>query len=241
MGLHIHYPPDLEPVRQLARAGKLAGLTIIDDTGFANDMVGLVPYVVLRKYGVEHQGYVEYGAVPGVIYQFDNEQNMAGDNNYYMDIMQTADLHNRKVVIFNDSVGWTEDNIWLDRREALRYCVEHGHYVGLHLYGDVTMGDDNYRPMIDPERPDAFRWFTGRVFHLYGLTPDLVPNFIATEAGAGGFQRNATPEQWIADVRRMNAYLQKFPWFKSFNLWDYTKPGMGFDKDIINDYVHQLL
>lgn len=239
----MHLPNDLEPIRTLARAGKLAGLTIIDDTDFANEMIRYVPFVVLRKYGVEHRGYVEYNAAPGVIYQFDNEVNNPDDLAYYMDVMRQADAHNRrKVVIFNDSVGATQESTWRRRQPALEYAKANGHFAAIHQYGDVAFGDNFYKPMIDLDHPGAFKWFTGRIYWLMGLMPPQAqPNFIGTEAGAGGYQRNAgNVETWLADVRRMDAFAQAYPWDKSFNLWDYTRLGLSFDRDLINDWVHVL-
>jgi hypothetical protein len=239
MGLHFHYSPNFDLVRALARAGRLAGITIIDDTDFASSLVGHVPYVVLRKYGMEHRGYVEYGAAPGVIYQFDNEQQMDPDNDYYLDIMREADRRGRKVVIFNDAVGTTEDDRWLRRTEALKYAKAHGHFVGLHAYGDTTKGDNNYCPMTDPS---SWRWFAGRYEHLYSLQPpEAQPDLILTECGAGGFQLNATLDQWLADVRRMNELAQRAPYLKAFNWWTMARPGLGFDRDILDDYVRWLL
>lgn len=41
-------------------------------------------------------------------------------------------------------------------------------------------------------------------------------------------------------MQRMNEIVQAYPWFKSFNLWDFGKNGQGFDRDNINGYVHLL-
>lgn len=240
--MHFHYSNNKDALRQLAHAGKLASVTIIDDTDFANEIVQYVKYTVLRKYGVERQGYVKYNADPRVIVQMDNEQNVADDLAYYQDMMRAADADGRrKVVIKNDSVGIGDEASWRRFRPALEYAYANGHFVGLHCYGDVTWGDNNYRPMVDPDHPGAFKWFSGRVFWLYDLMPvQAQPNFIATEAGCGGFQLNATAEQWLADVRRMDDFAQAYPWYKAFNWWTMTRRGMGFDRDMIDPYVHLL-
>lgn len=245
--MHVHEPNDTGPLLTLAQAGKLASATIINNVGLANELVKYIPLVVLRMVqGVSDnpvQGYQELNADPRVIYQFGNEANVEHDTNHWVEQMKAADAHNgRKIVIFNDSVGWTSDATWRERVPALVYAKEHSHYVGLHCYGDVTWGGDFYKPMLDPAEPGAFQWFTGRVFHLYDLMVPLTqPDFIATEAGAGGFQLNATADQWLADVKRMNDFSQDYQWFKGFNLWDYTRIGMGFDRDMINGYVHLLM
>lgn len=242
MGLHIHLPNDLEPVRQLARAGKLAGLTIINDTGFANEMVGLVPYVVLRMVSSDHdnptQDYQHYGADPRVIVQCGNEANVLHDTDHWLKQMHDADADGRKVIIFNDSVGATEDAAWLERRPALEYARDHQHFIGLHAYGDVTKGGKIYCPMTDMS---GWRWFGGRWQHLFGLMPDVQPNLILSECGAGGFQRNCgDAETWLKDVQTMNNIARIYPFLKSFNWWDFTRKGIGFDDDIINDWVHVL-
>jgi hypothetical protein len=218
-------------------------LTVLDNVGFASEMVQYVPYVVLRVYGMEGRGYIEYGAAPGVIYQMDNEQNRDDDTPYYLDMMRAADAHNgRKVVIFNDSVGSTEADRWRRRQPALEYAYEHGHYVGLHCYGDVTKGDNIYCPMVDLEHPDGFKWFAGRVFWLYDLMPpNARPAFLATEAGAGGFQRNATPQQWLEDALRYDAICQRYDWYKGFALWTTGGSGpYGFERDDLNDRIYLL-
>jgi hypothetical protein len=238
-------PNDLEPLRALARAHKLAGVTVINDTGLANELVKDVPFVVLRMVQSDHdnpvQGYQRYDADPRVIIQCGNEANVQHDTDHWLKQMHDAEADGRRVVIFNDSVGATTDAMWLERRPALEYAKAHHHFCGLHCYGNVTFGGDYYKPMIDPDDPGSFPWFTGRVFHLYGLMPPQAqPDFIATEAGAGGSQLNGTAEQWLADVRRMDAYCQAYPWFKAFNLWTLTRLGLGFDRDMIDGYVHLL-
>lgn len=186
------------------------------------------------------QNYQRYQADPRVIIQCGNEANQEHDVNHWLTQMKAADADGgRKVVIFNDAVGCTTDAMWQERRPALEYAKAHGHYVGLHCYGDVTKGGSVYCPMTDMS---GFRWFAGRVVHLYELmSPEAQPDFIATEAGAGGFQLNATAAQWLADVRQMDAIVQAYPWYKAFNLWDFGRPGLGFDRDLINDYARQLL
>jgi hypothetical protein len=242
--LHIHEPLDLAPVWALAYQHRLAGVTVINDVNLASLLADYVPYVVLRICLSDHdnptQSYQELNADPRVIYQFGNEANVKHDTMHWLTQMYTADAHNgRKVVIFNDAVGCTEDIDWIERRPALEYAKTHGHYVGLHAYGIVTDGGDIYHPLTELS---GWRWFGGRWEYLYSLMPpEAQPAFIATEAGAGGFQRNATALQWLVDVQRMNALTQVYPWFKAFNLWDVTRLGMGFDQDIINDYLPFLL
>lgn len=242
-GLHIHEPEDLSPIWPLAQAGRLAGVTVINNIGLANALAPYVRYVVLRMCQTDHddpvQDYQRYRADPRVLIQCGNEANVPNDTAHWLKQMRDADADGRKVVIFNDSVGWTADETWLERKPALQYAKAHGHYVGLHCYGVVTDGGDVYHPLTEP---NGWRWFGGRVFHLYSLMPpEAQPDFIATEAGAGGFQLNATAAQWLADVRRMNTLVQDYPWFKSFHLWDFSKRGLGFDRDLINGYVHQLM
>lgn len=232
-------------ILDLARAGKLAGATIINDVDFANQLVQYLPYVVLRFCWSDHdnptQDFQFVACDPRIILQWGNEANVPDDTFHWLRQMVTADAYERKVVILNDSVGWTEDITWFARRPALEYARDHGHYVGLHAYGDVTKGDNNYCPMIDPMHPDAERWFWGRWEHLYSLMPDVQPPLILTEAGSGGFQTNATVEQWLADIQRVKDRVSSFPFLKSWHLWTVGgQMGFGFDRDSLDNWLAYL-
>lgn len=203
-------------------------------------MCQYVPYTILRKFGVEHQGYVRYGADPKVIVQFDNEQNMPDDNAYYLDVMHGADADgHRKVVIFNDSVGVTEEPMWRRRRDSLLYAAKNGHYVGLHAYGITTDGGDIYHPMTELS---GWKWFAGRFVWLYALMPDAQPNLILTECGAGGFQRSAgSAEIWLKDVCTMSDISQAYPYLQSFHWWTVGGRGaLGFERDHLDDWIPVL-
>lgn len=221
----------------------MRGCTIIDDTDLCDRVAPYVDYPVLRKYGMERRGFVEYGSRnEKVIYQFDNEQNDPFDIAYYIDILNAAIVRKRRVVLFNDSVGATTEETWRRREPVLRKAKSSGYGIAaLHCYGDVTKGDNTYCPMLDPEHPGAFKYFDGRVFELYKLMPpEAQPPFMATEAGAGGFQLNATEDQWVSSNTRYDNYCQVYPWYLCFNDWTMTRFGMGFDRDMIDAYVHRL-
>lgn len=240
--------------------GVYRSVTVLDDVPLANWLCDYVEFVVLRPYrysssfggNSENAGradFHELGADPRVIYQFGNEMNIPHDAKWALGLAKEATAHHRRVVLFTDSVGWTEDTVWLERKEALLYILENGHFVGIHAYGDVTKGDNTYCPMIDPDHPDAYRWFDGRYEHLYHLNfsedPTKVemiqPDLIFTEAGAGGFQRNATPQQWLTDVRRENARVNLWPFVKGFNLWTAGGGGaLGFERDKLDDRLALL-
>lgn len=243
MGLHFHYSQHEAEFIALCEAGKVASCTIIDNTGLCERIAPFVQWPVLRWFGREHQGFVEYGAQNSrIIYQFDNEQNDPFDVAYYMDILTIAIAKRRRVVLFNDSVGATTIETWLRRKPVLRLAKISGFGIAAtHLYGDVTKGDNNYCPMLDPAHPGAFPYFDGRIFGLYDAVPeDCRPPFIATEAGAGGYQLNASEDQWVSENVRFNLYVQNYEWFKAFNKWTETRIGMGFDRDMIDPYVHRL-
>jgi hypothetical protein len=184
------------------------------------------------------QDYQRYGADPRVIIQCGNEANVPHDTDHWLKQMRDAEADGRKVVIFNDSVGATEDAQWLERLPALIHARDHGHFIGLHAYGDVTKGGSIYCPMIDPAQPEAYRWFFGRFEHLYSLIPDVQPPLILTEAGAGGFQLNATREQWLADIQRVEGRVAHLPYVKSFNAWTAGGHGsLGFERDSLDQWL----
>lgn len=217
-------------------------MTVINNRGLAEALADYC-LVVFRIVASDHddpvQSYQRYGLDPRVIIQAGNEANQAHDTDHWLQQMRDAEADGRRVVIFNDSVGWTEDDTWLERRPALEYARDHGHYIGLHAYGIVTDGGDIYHPLTEA---GGWRWFGGRWIHLYSLMPDVQPNLILTECGAGGFQQNCgNAETWLDDVRHMENVAQVYPFLKSYNWWDYTRPGMGFDRDMINGYVHLLM
>lgn len=220
----------------------LAGVTVINDIGLAEQLIGIVPLVVLRPgctgYEPTVQDYKHVGADPRIIMQFGNEANQPYDNDHWLRQMYDADADGgRKVVIYNDSVGWTEDDVWLRRRPSWEYAFYHGHYIGLHAYGITTDGDRIYHPMTELS---GFRYFAGRCLHLYELM-GVKPNLILTECGAGGFQQNAgSADVWFADVSKMDSIANAHPWLKSFHWWDYSREGMGFDRDLINEWVWRL-
>lgn len=238
-GLHCHIDAPWGKVLALAQAGKLTGVTIINEIYYANELAKYVPYVIYRTVSSDHdnpvQNYMEYGADPRVIYQFGNEANQQDDCDHWLQIMREADNHHRKVIIFSDSVGWTEDRHWFARRRALEYARDHGHYVGLHAYGDVTGG---YHPATAWDSPGAWRWFAGRFEHLYSLMPDVQPPLILNEWGAGGFQQDAGKDNWLRDIQEMNVRGEALPYLKCFNAWTAGgRGGLGFERDCLDDWL----
>lgn len=250
-GLHVHHPLSLIPLWDAVQRKAIVGVTItfgsIGDEYWqlANELVNYLDYVVLRKVLSDHdnpvQDYEEYHSDPRVIYQFGNEAAIEDDCIHWMQVMMAGTAHNRRVIIYNDPVGWTEDSTWFRRAAAHEYAKRNHHFIGVHCYGNVTFGGDYYKPMIDPVDLGSFRWFFGRVFHLYDLVPEsMQANFIANEAGAGGWQQNGTAGEWKGDVQRVNDFTQGYPWFRAFNLWTLIGPGWGFDRDSIDGYVGLL-
>lgn len=218
-------------------------------------MANYVDYVILRMVGSDHddpvQDYREYNADPRVIYQIGNEANVTPDSAHWIGQMKAADAHGRKVVIFNDSVGATSDEMWKERIPALLYAFAHGHYVGLHAYGNVS--DGQYHPMTAWDSPPAWRWFAGRYEHLYDPANGFPrPKLILSECGAGGFQRSGGLDNWLRDVREMDRRAQLLPELMSFNFWSAGGKGpdkwpgdpdgmLGFGRDTLDDWLLYLL
>ena len=226
----------------LARTGKIDGATVINRLDLANELVKYLHWVVLRYCESDHddptQDFQEFGADPRVIYQLGNEANVAHDTDHWLKQMRDADVHGRKVVIFNDSVGNTEDNQWIERRPALEYAKAHGHYVGLHAYGRI---DGFYHPMTAWDNPGDWRWYAGRFEHLYSLIPDVQPDLILTECGAGGFQLDAGVSNWLTDIREMEDRAAKLPYLKSWHWWTVGGAnGYGFDRDCLDAWLPRL-
>lgn len=241
--MHFHYSNHVSDFISLCEAGKVRSVTIIDDIDLCDRVAPYVELPVLRKYGVERRSFVEYGSRnERVIYQFDNEQQNPDDCAYYMDILKAGIARRRRVSLFNDCVGWTEEYVWRRRFPVLQLAFESGFGIAsTHLYGNVTFGDKIYKPMVDLNDPGSFKWFTGRIFWLYGLAPaNCRPPYVATEGGAGGFQLNATEDEWIGDLRRFDSYAQAYEWFKAVSIWTMTRLGLGFDRDMIDPYTRRL-
>ncbi len=241
--MHFHYSNHISDFIAICEAGKIRSCTIIDDKDLCDRVAPFVEFPVLRKYGMERRGFIEYGSNnPRVVYQFDNEQANPGDMPYYMDILKAGIARQRRVSLFNDPVGWTEEYVWRRRFPVLQLAFESGFGIAsTHLYGDVTKGDNHYCPMLDPNSPGTFKFFEGRIFWLYALAPaNCRPPFVATESGAGGFQLNATEDQWVSENVRFNTYVQDYEWFEAFNKWTMTRLGLGFDRDLIDPYTRRL-
>lgn len=241
---------------RLAETGALAGVTVINDVGLANALVDKVRYVVLRMAWSDHdpttihenseadgrRQFVEprfwwsYAqADPRVILQYGNEENIFADDKFYIGLMKEAEAHGRKVCIFNDSVGTTEDYHWQWRTDALIYAADHGHYVGLHAYGYTK--DGKYHPLVAWDNPGDWRWYGGRWKHLYDTMPDVQPKLILTEAGAGSFQQSAGAENWRRDVAAMDEFVKSVHYLCSFNWWTMGGEGVGFDLDSLDGWL----
>jgi len=244
----------------LARAGKLAGATIINNLGLASALLPLVPYVVLRICRTDHDAptatnntedagracfvdpffwSVYAGADSRLILQYGNEENQQHDGSFYVGLMKAADEHGRKVVIFNDSVGATTDDMWHGRREALVFAKAHGHFVGLHAYGEI---DGTYHPATAWDDPGMWQWFAGRFEHLYNLMPaEAQPDLLLTEWGAGGYQQDAGLDNWLRDVRTMQAWSVKWPYLKGWFAWTVGGAGLyGFGRDTLDGWLAAL-
>jgi hypothetical protein len=262
-GLHIHEGAPVDTILALVDAGKLAGATIINNGDLANRLVGKVPYVVLRKVWTDHDpptatvndqaaGYALFKsdrfwrscyemADPRVILQYGNEENYFSDGEFYIGLMKAAAANGRKVVIFNDSVGTTEDEHWLSRASALRYAAQHGHYVGMHAYGRI---DADYHPLTALDNSDDWRWYGGRWEHLYSLMPDVQPPLILTEVGPGKsqVQREMGIEAWNTDRAEMERRAAALPYLKMYAWWTAgaSNPAYGFAGDSIDDWLTSL-
>lgn len=226
----------------LARTGRIAGATIINNVALANELVQYIP-VVLRFCWSDHddpvQDFQYIACDPRIILQFGNEANIPNDTAHWLRQMMAADVFDRKVVIFNDSVGWTEDPVWIARYAALVYALQNGHFIGLHAYGNVTGG---YHPMMAWDNPGDYRWFAGRDEHLYSLFPDVQPPLILTECGAGGYQLDAGIENWLRDIQAMKDRAATLPYLKSWHWWTTGgSGGYGFDRDCLDNWLTCLL
>lgn len=215
--------------------------------------MGLVEYVILRIVRTDHDPGPDTRYPIGtftdpfwwdtyaqadkrVILQYNNETNWWDDDTFFVGLMQTADRWGRKVIIYNDSVGATTDDMWFRRKNSLTYAREHGHYVGLHAYGDVS--DGRYHPMTAWDSPGAWRWYAGRYEHLYALMPELQPMLILDECGAGGVQLAAGYANWTRDWQAMEHIAATQSYLKSFNWWTAGGAGnYGFKDDCLDGYL----
>jgi hypothetical protein len=290
--LHVHLGADYGAVREVAKAGKLASLTIIDNPPFGSEMAQYVKYPIVRNVdGPYDQGPVIYGygddrdietghkwywrndfaasrdTDPRCIIQVANEQAADQDGNFYIGVMLAAEDDKRKVLIFNDPTGWTEFQIatrhlpkaavtdlrskpevvrqmlyeraarmWLGRRAALIHCRDHGHYVGLHVYGNIF----GFHPLSAFDNEADFQWWGGRPFKLYAQMPDVWPNLILSEAGAGDCnqQMNQGFDEWKKDFTTFDARTRQYPYLKAFNWWTC---GGAFDPVFRGSQIDQWL
>jgi hypothetical protein len=224
---------------ELAKAGKLAGVTIINRLELANKLADYVPHVIYRPVP-DVSEFHEWGGDARLIYQFGNEENNPDDNAHWMQIMQAAG--DRSVIIYCDSVGVTTDAMWRRRRESLLYAQAHGHFVGLHAYGWTLDGKD-YHPMTDFNDPlaSAWPWYAGRFEHLYSLMPDAQPPLILNECGAGGPQRGGGVDSWLKDVHTMQSWASRWPYLRSWHFWTTGGAGdYGFGVDTLDEWLTYL-
>jgi hypothetical protein len=276
-GLHVHEQADLDSIRALARAGLLSSITVINNAAFANEMAGVVPYVIFRQVwsvsdpqpnirgdsGDERRGMDWYNdsrfwaskqTDRRVILQFANEQNMGHiDNKFYLGLMKAADADGRKVVIFNDPVG-SDDHYsfdlakgrftspsWNARKEARQYALDHGHCVGMHVYGAI---DANFHPVSAFDDEGAWWWYAGRVFGFYMSDPDCQPPLILTEIGPGKAewqQKSGYSALW-KDIMAFEARIKAYPFLKAYNWWTAgaCSPMWGFEGACIDAWFPQL-
>jgi hypothetical protein len=231
---------------ELAMAGELDGLTIINRIDLAEKLVPYVRWLVLRFVSSDHdsptQDFQEINCDKRIILQWGNEANVPHDADHWLRQMKAADLVGRKIVIFNDSVGWTSDETWRERKPAMEYALLHGHYIGMHCYGNTTGGAGHWHPMVAYDNPGDWRWFAGRVQHLYEeVLPQAQPMLIMTECGGGGNQLDAGVDNWLRDIREMKARAALMPYLKSWHYWTTGgKGGYQFDRDCLDDWLNRL-
>lgn len=275
-GLHIHQGSPNEgavkaQIMSMAQAGKLAGVTVINDWQFANALCPFVPYTVLRRVegafdpGPPYTGGpgdIETGRVyftndfhwgmyqhadPRVILQYGNENNLSHDGWLYQGLMSAANDHGRKVVIFNDSVGATEltfdsqdrphSEQWARRRDAMVYAIQHGHFVGMHTYGQI---DAFFHPVSASDSPGAWRWYGGRFKYLYDTMPDVQPPLLLTEKGPGKseLQRSMGFDVYWADHNAFEALIAALNYLKAYMDWTTGGQGpYGFEGDSLDDWL----
>lgn len=156
---------------------------------------------------------------------------------------------------FTSVVPGTGMTVWDHRVPALTYAALHGHYFGVHTYGHITghftpvsAYDDRDRPnFIDPRKSywGALRWYGGRPFQYYKLTPFPRPKMIITEAGPGKAelqQAMGFDLMWL-DVVEYEAICAELQYLLSFHWWTGGARGdmYGFKGASIDQWLWLLL
>jgi hypothetical protein len=261
-------------LRAIARAGKMKGFVAINDWIFASELLSYpgVEYGVLRKVagpydpGPDYAGdSADFGrgyrfftnkfhweemyanADPGLILQYNNENNLSHDGEFFRGLMTAASEKGRKVVIFNDSVGATElffdaqgrpqSPQWARRREAMIMAIELGHFVGMHTYGQI---DAFFHPVSASDSPGAWPWYGGRFEQLYASMPDVQPPLLLNEKGPGKseLQRAMGFEVYWADHVAFEAKVAHLPYLKCYMDWTTGGQGpYGFEGDSLDDWL----
>jgi hypothetical protein len=186
-------------------------------------------------------------ADPRLILQYANENNLSHDGWFYQGLMSAANDFGRKVVIFNDSVGATEltfdsngqphSEQWARRRDAMVFAIQHGHFVGMHTYGQI---DAFFHPVSASDSPGAWPWYGGRFQYLYATMPDVQPPLLLTEKGPGKseLQRAMGFDTYWADHNAFETRIATLNYVKCYMDWTTGGYGAyGFEGDSLDEWL----
>lgn len=124
-----------------------------DAAQFVQDMHAIAPHGALLHLGNE----------PG-------RNTLAALDAWTLTALQTCDRVGRKGVIFNFETGNPEPPDWPALSASIQYAYQHGHFVGLHEYFDVTVAR-------------SLTWHIGRFSFLQETFGAKTPRIIITELG----------------------------------------------------------
>lgn len=255
----------------MAKAGQLVGATIINDWQFANELSQYAPYVVLRRVqsafdpgppvhgdDADYQRGKDFFFDPffwdmyqhaseRVILQYNNENNHADANKFFLGLATSGTSVRRRVVIMNHSVGATDLTFdaqdrpqspqWARHREVFQYCIAHGHFVGMHTYGQI---DHAFHPVSATDNPGAARWYGLRFKYLYASMPDVQPDLLLNEKGPGKseLQRQMGFEVYWADHLAFEGQIADLAYLKAYMDWETGGYGAyGFEGDALDEWM----
>lgn len=266
IGLHVGSDPDkfklTGMLQRLMATGKpLAGVTVIVDHEYANELAEYTTVMYRMVYGegakdepynkVSYEGLDAVSAEAagaafyhGVVHQFIMKANKAHyhklvnecqyhplDGAFNLGCMKEANKEGYKLAIFGDSQSSVSEAQWSTRWEALRYAMRHGHAATVNAYGPYV----NDAPSGLPVSGDwGFTWYGGWPERLYNSAPlDCRPPLIIGETGPSDSSITRDVDYYIGDMKAYDLKT-RLPYLL---FWSYWTAGHWIGKNISLDFA----
>lgn len=241
LGLHSLLDGRSKVEAFIAAGAKLASITIVGDTGYANLMAQSVGTVIYRPWPDvsptipdDDASAETYGSAfidqmfarldatgdldlqPDIYIQPVNEPTFKiGSNGFWLGCMKNLTARGRKCAMGAYAVGGPEPADWQTMETALAYCKANNHIVCLHAYSkDGT-------PAGQLSDPNDLQYYEMRFVRLYGSVPisaqpPLVISEFAGQFKTGQFQGT---DALLSVATAYKAATAQYNYLIGINLW----------------------